>query len=96
MKKAKVIIIGGGIIGTSVAYYLARTKVEDVYLIEKENLLGTGITQYCSGGIRSQFTTLVNILFSIESLKELGLYDYHLKREATEKKLVEDYLTELA
>lgn len=71
MKKTKVIIIGGGIIGASVAYYLGRAKVEDVCLIEKEDLLGTGITQYCSGGIRSQFTTPVNILFSLESLKEL-------------------------
>ena len=71
MEKAKVVIIGGGIIGTSIAYYLTKAKVKDIYLIEKENLLGTGITQYCSGGIRSQFTTLINISFSIESLKEL-------------------------
>ena len=71
MKKAKVIIIGGGIIGISIAYYLAEAKVKGVCLIEKEELLGTGVTQYCSGGIRTQFTTLINILFSIESLKEL-------------------------
>ena len=67
-----ILIIGGGIIGTSIAYYLAQAGVKDVTLIEKEKMLGCGVTQYCSGGVRSQFTTRINILFSQDSLKLLN------------------------
>lgn len=66
-----VIVIGGGIIGSAIAYYLSQSGLKDIVLIEKEKLLGTGVTQYCSGGIRSQFTTEINCKFSIESMKEL-------------------------
>ena len=73
-------IIGGGIIGVSIAYYLGQAGIKDIVLYEKENLLGTGTTQYCSGGVRYQFTTPINVKFSIESFKELEKFDIGLKR----------------
>jgi sarcosine oxidase subunit beta len=73
-------IIGGGIIGTSIAYYLSRAGVKDIVLYEKEKLLGTGATQYCSGGVRYQFTTPVNVKFSIAAFPELEKFDISLKR----------------
>ena len=75
-----IIIIGGGIIGTSIASYLSQAGVPDIVLIEKEKALGCGVTQYCSGGIRSQFTTEINCLFSIESGKELKQKDIDYKK----------------
>ncbi len=75
-----IIIIGGGIIGLSCAYYLGETGITDVTLIEKDKLLGTGVTQYCSGGIRSQFTTPINVRFSIEALKEIKNWDIGFKK----------------
>ena len=75
-----IIIIGGGIIGTGVAYYLSRAGIKDITLIEKENLLGTGVTQYCSGGVRSQFTTPINVKFSAEAFKELSNFDIDYKK----------------
>ena len=67
-KTADIIIIGGGIIGTSIAYHLALKKVPGVVLLEK-GFLGEGSTAKCAGGIRAQFSTEINIQFSLESLR---------------------------
>lgn len=66
-KNAEIIIIGGGIIGTSIAYHLAQKRVKRVLLLEK-GMLGEGSTSKCAGGIRVQFSTEINIRFSLESL----------------------------
>jgi sarcosine oxidase subunit beta len=67
-KTAEIIIIGGGIIGTSIAYHLARKKAKDVILLEK-GMLGEGSTAKCAGGIRAQFSTEINIRFSLRSFE---------------------------
>jgi sarcosine oxidase subunit beta len=67
-KTADVVIIGGGIIGLSIAYYLALKKAGKIVLFEKGQL-GEGSTSRCVGGIRTQFSTEINIRFSLESLK---------------------------
>ena len=67
-KTADVVIIGGGIIGLSIAYYLGLKKAGRIVLFEKGQL-GEGSTSRCVGGIRTQFSTEINILFSLESLK---------------------------
>lgn len=67
-KTAEIIIIGGGIIGTSIAFHLAQKGAKGVVLLEK-GMLGEGSTAKCVGGIRSQFSTEINIRFSLESLK---------------------------
>ena len=67
-----IIVVGGGIIGASIACHLSESGLKEIMLIEKENILGAGATQYCSGGIRSQFETEINVRFSIESLKTLN------------------------
>ncbi len=67
-KTADVVIIGGGIIGLSIAYYLALKKAGRIVLFEKGQL-GEGSTSRCAGGIRTQFSTEINIRFSLESLK---------------------------
>jgi len=67
-KTAEIIIIGGGIIGVSIAYHLAQKGAKGVVLLEK-GLLGEGSTAKCAGGIRAQFSTEINIRFSLKSLK---------------------------
>ena len=67
-KTADVVIIGGGIIGTSIAAFLPEKKAGIIVLLEK-GLLGEGSTSRCAGGIRCQFTTPVNIAFSLLSMK---------------------------
>lgn len=67
-KTADVVVIGGGIVGLSIAYYLALKKAGKIVLFEKGQL-GEGSTSRCVGGIRTQFSTEINIRFSLESLK---------------------------
>ncbi len=71
-KQADVVIIGGGIIGAAVAFYLAKAKFGSIVLLEKEPVLGSGATSKAAGGIRAQFSTKVNIEMSMlsESLFE--------------------------
>lgn len=65
-KQAGVVIIGGGIIGVSIAYYLAKKGVKDVLLLERD-MMGEGATGKCAGGIRTQFSTEINVRFSLIS-----------------------------
>ena len=67
-KTADVVIIGGGIIGVSIAYHLARKKAGKIVLLEK-GMLGEGSTGRCAGGIRTQYSTDINIRFALESIK---------------------------
>ncbi|XP_039618341.1 uncharacterized protein LOC120534902 [Polypterus senegalus] len=46
--QARVVICGGGIIGTSVAYHLAKLGWKDVVLLE-QGRLGAGTTRLCAG-----------------------------------------------
>lgn len=63
----QVLIIGGGVIGCSVAYHLAQRGVSDIIVVER-NTLGSGSTSRAAGGIRLQFSNEVNIRLSQYSL----------------------------
>lgn len=67
-KAAEIVIIGGGIMGTSVAFNLALRGQKKVVLLEK-NYICEGSTGLSVGGFRQQFSTPANILLSQESLK---------------------------
>lgn len=75
MKLSEIVIIGGGIMGASTAYHLAKRGVEDVLLLEKDSFFGTGATGRCAGGIRYQFSTEVNIRLSQASLPMLDNFE---------------------
>jgi sarcosine oxidase subunit beta len=62
-----VVVIGGGIVGAASAYYLAE-RGADVVLCEKGSL-GSGSTERSAGGIRTQFSTRVNVDLSLASLE---------------------------
>ena len=68
-KTADVVIIGGGCMGASAAYYLARNGVTDVVLVERELMLGMGLTGRNAGGVRHQFSSEANVRLSIESIR---------------------------
>ncbi len=70
--KANMIVIGGGVMGASSAYHLAKRGVRDIILLEKEAYFGQGATGRCAGGVRYQFTTEVNIRLSQASLPMLA------------------------
>lgn len=70
-RTAEVVIVGGGCMGASVAYHLARRGVTDVVLVEREKMLGTGSTGRNAGGVRHQFSNEANIRLSLESIRLL-------------------------
>jgi sarcosine oxidase subunit beta len=67
-RTADVVVVGGGCMGASVAYHLARRGVTDVVVLEREKMLGTGSTGRNAGGVRHQFSNEANIRLSIESI----------------------------
>ena len=69
-KTASIVIIGGGVVGCSIAYHLARRGQRDVVVLERETV-GSGTTSKAAGGIRAQFSTETEIRFSLESLRVL-------------------------
>src|SRR5262245_24064451 len=65
---ADVVIIGGGIVGSSIAYHLAESGCANVLVIEREEKQGLGSTSKSLGGVRAQFATPVNVKMSIYSI----------------------------
>src|SRR6476661_7023483 len=64
---ASAVVIGGGVVGCSIAYHLARRGQRDVLVLERE-AVGAGTTSKAAGGIRSQFPTETEIRFSLEAI----------------------------
>jgi sarcosine oxidase subunit beta len=65
---ADVVIVGGGCMGTSVAYHLTQRGIRNVVIVERETALGTGSTGRNAGGVRHQFSHEANVRLSIESI----------------------------
>ncbi|MEU9345854.1 FAD-binding oxidoreductase [Streptomyces sp. NPDC048278] len=83
--RAQAVIIGGGVMGTSIAYHLASAGVRDVVLVERDEL-AAGSTSKAAGGVRAQFSDELNVQLGARSLEafarfgeEIG-YDIGLRR----------------
>jgi glycine cleavage system aminomethyltransferase T/glycine/D-amino acid oxidase-like deaminating enzyme len=74
--RARVVVIGGGIIGTSIAYHLAHLGVRDVVLLERDRL--TSGTTWHAAGLMATFGS------TSETSTELRKYtrDLYLRLEA--------------
>jgi sarcosine oxidase, subunit beta len=80
-RAADVVIAGGGVMGASTAYHLAKRGVTDVVLVEREPFLGAMSTGQCAGGIRHQFSTEINVRLSIESIRMLERFPEELGQD---------------
>ena len=72
---ADVVIVGSGIVGSSVAYHLAQAGCTNVLVIEREAHQGKGSTGKSMGGVRAQFSTPVNIQMSKYSIDFFSKFD---------------------
>lgn len=66
--RTNVVIIGAGVVGSSVAYHLTARGETDVLLLEREAQQGMGSTGKATGGVRAQFETDINIRLSMYSI----------------------------
>jgi sarcosine oxidase, subunit beta len=65
---AEIVIVGGGVIGLSIAYHLARRGLHDVVVIER-GYLAEGASGRNGGGVRQQWSTEINIRLMQESIE---------------------------
>ena len=62
-----VLVVGGGVVGWSVAHHLARAGVRRILVVDR----GGGSTERATGGFRAQFATEVNVRLSLLSRQKL-------------------------
>jgi glycine cleavage system T protein len=92
-EQARVVIIGGGIVGANIAYHLAKLGWTDVVLCEKGEI-SSGESSHAAGLV-TQFATSQTLMqfrkYSIELYSELGLFDHvgSLRVASTEDQLKE-------
>ena len=72
---AEIVIIGGGIVGSSVAWHLTKAGCRNVLVIERESQQGLGSTGKSMGGVRAQFSTDVNIRMSLYSIPIFAAFE---------------------
>jgi sarcosine oxidase, subunit beta len=82
METADVVLIGGGIVGSSIAYHLTAAGCRNVLVVERETQQGKGSTGKSMGGVRAQFSTPVNIQMSLYAIPFYASFDERLGHPA--------------
>jgi sarcosine oxidase, subunit beta len=70
-QSAAVVIVGGGVIGASVAYHLASRGERDVVVLDRAPHAGAGSTGRATGGFRVQFATPTDVRLSLLAREKL-------------------------
>lgn len=70
---AEVVVIGGGVMGTSTLYHLAAAGCTDTVLVERETI-AAGSTSKAAGGIRAQFSDELNIRMALENIRRFEAF----------------------
>jgi FAD-dependent oxidoreductase domain-containing protein 1 len=77
--KCSIAIIGGGIIGSAAAYFLARSgHAGSIAVIEPDPTYSLATTPQGAGGVRQQFSLADNIAMSKFSLDFYKSFDQHM------------------
>src|SRR6185436_3789385 len=83
---ADIVIIGGGVMGASAAYHLAKRGMKNIVVLEKEEFFGTGATGRCAGGVRYQFSTEINVKLSMASLPMIERFREEIGQDVNYRK----------
>jgi len=65
--RAEVVVIGGGIVGASIAFHLTEAGIDDLVLLERSDF-ACGSSGKPIGGVRAQFSDALNIQLAARSL----------------------------
>jgi sarcosine oxidase, subunit beta len=68
---AAVVVVGGGVIGASVAYHLAARGERDVIVLDRAARPGAGSTGRATGGFRVQFASAIDVRLSLIAREKL-------------------------
>ncbi|MBX3029603.1 MAG: FAD-binding oxidoreductase [Chloroflexi bacterium] len=79
-ERADVVIIGGGIMGTSVAFHLAEAGVRDIAILERDTV-GSGSSAKPLGGVRATFSDPGNIVLGQRSLDAFEGFDARFRTD---------------
>ncbi len=66
-----IIIIGAGVIGSSIAYHLSINGVKNILVLDGAPTSGSGSTSKATGGYRAQFGSEINIQLSLLARKKI-------------------------
>jgi sarcosine oxidase, subunit beta len=70
--RAEVVVVGGGAVGTSIAFHLAEEGV-GVCLLERDSL-SSGSTSRAAGGVRTQFSDPLNIAIGLRGVEAFARF----------------------
>src|SRR3989442_7791486 len=73
-RAADVVIIGGGVVGASVAEHLAARGQTGVLVLGRAPGQGLGSTGRATGGFRAQFSTRINVQLSLLARDKLATF----------------------
>jgi sarcosine oxidase subunit beta len=78
MRGASVAVVGGGVMGASVAYHLGLRGVRDVVVLDRSPGPGEGSTGRATGGFRAQFATGINVRLSLLAREKLRRFSQEI------------------
>jgi sarcosine oxidase subunit beta len=90
-KSADVVVIGGGSLGCSTAYNLAKRGFKNIVVLEKGYICG-GSTGRCAAGIRQQWGTEMNCLISRHSIRQFEVMNEELEYDGDVEFVQNGYL----
>ena len=73
-RSVSTLVIGGGVIGASVAWHLAQRGETDVLIVDAATDAGMGSTGKATGGYRGQFANTINVQLSLLSRAKLQCF----------------------
>src|SRR5207245_10385018 len=82
--EAKVVIVGAGVMGCSLAYHLARMGLRDIVVLDRGDI-GRGATLACAGGVRAPCSTELNIRIGMEAKRMRRRYEKGSGRPAAHR-----------
>ena len=72
--RAEVVVVGGGVMGTSTAFHLAEAGVATSLLLERGGARPAGRRRKAAGGVRAQFSDPLNIALGARSLEAFARF----------------------
>jgi sarcosine oxidase subunit beta len=66
--RADAVVIGGGIMGASTAYFLSRLGFGEIVLLEKKRL-GAGATGYSAANVRQHYSNAITIRLAVRAVE---------------------------